>query len=216
MNEGGPPAETGPGPASASDRLPRGLPAVFLDRDGTLNEEVGYLCRPEEVVLFPGAPEAVARLNAAGVPVLVVTNQAGIGRGKYGWAEFQAVMDRVGALLAEAGAHLDGVYAAPHHPRGLGAYGHPDHPDRKPNPGMLMRAAEEHGIDLARSWMIGDKALDLGAGRNAGCRVALVRTGYGAGVDGGLADLVAADLAEAVARILPGLVREPDPGKPLT
>jgi D-glycero-D-manno-heptose 1,7-bisphosphate phosphatase len=97
---------------------------------------------------------------------------------------------------------MDGVYAAPHHPKGLGAYGHPDHPDRKPNPGMLLRAAEEHGVDLSRSWMIGDKLLDLEAGRNAGCRVALVRTGYGSQVDAGRADLVAADLPSAVARIL--------------
>jgi len=175
---------------------------VFLDRDGTLNEEVGYLCRPEDVVLVPGVAQALARLNALGIPVLVVTNQAGIGRGKYGWAEFQAVMDRIGALLAEGGAHMDGVYAAPHHPKGLGAYGHPDHPDRKPNPGMLLRAAQEHGVDLSRSWMIGDKLLDLEAGRNAGCRVALVRTGYGSQVDAGRADLVAADLPSAVARIL--------------
>jgi D-glycero-D-manno-heptose 1,7-bisphosphate phosphatase len=181
------------------------VPAVFLDRDGTLNEEVGYLCRPEDVALIPGAAEAVARLNACGIPVLVVTNQAGIGKGKYGWADFQAVMARISALLAQAGAHLDGVYAAPHHASGLGAYRHPDHPDRKPNPGMLLRAAQEHGIDLARSWMIGDKELDLGAGRNAGCRVALVRTGYGSQVDPGLADLVAADLGAAVERILAGL-----------
>ena len=178
------------------------IPAVFIDRDGTLNEEVEYLSRPEDVVLIPGAREAVARLNAQGIPVLVVTNQAGIGRGLYGWPAFQAVSDRIAALLAEGGAHLDGVYVAPHHPKGLGRYGHPDHPDRKPNPGMLLRAARERGIDLGRSWMIGDKDLDLGAGRNAGCRVALVRTGYGSSVDGSLADLVAADLGEAVARIL--------------
>jgi D-glycero-D-manno-heptose 1,7-bisphosphate phosphatase len=175
---------------------------VFLDRDGTLNEEVGYLCRPEDVVLIPGAREAVARLNARGIPVLVVTNQAGIGRGKYGWDDFQAVMDRIKALLVLGGAHLDGVYAAAHHPKGLGDYAHPDHPDRKPNPGMLLRAAQEHGIDLSRSWMIGDKALDLEAGRNAGCRVALVRTGYGSQVDASRADLVAEDLAAAVERIL--------------
>ncbi|MDR3672494.1 MAG: HAD family hydrolase [Holophaga sp.] len=181
---------------------PAGVPAVFLDRDGTLNEEVGYLCRPEDVVLVPGAAQALARLNARGIPVLVVTNQAGIGQGKYGWADFEAVMARIAVLLAEAGAHLDGVYAAPHHPKGLGAYRHPDHPDRKPNPGMLLRAAQEHGIDLARSWMIGDKDLDLAAGRNAGCRVALVRTGYGSQVDPALADLVAADLAAAVEGIL--------------
>jgi D-glycero-D-manno-heptose 1,7-bisphosphate phosphatase len=175
---------------------------VFLDRDGTLNEEVGYLCRPEDVVLIPGAREAMARLNARGIPVLVVTNQAGIGRGKYGWADFQAVMDRIKDLLELGGAHLDGVYAAAHHPKGLGDYAHPDHPDRKPNPGMLLRAAQEHGIDLSRAWMIGDKALDLEAGRKAGCRVALVRTGYGSQVDASRADLVAEDLPAAVERIL--------------
>ena len=108
----------------------------------------------------------------------------------------------VGELLAPAGARVDACYAAPHHERGQGEYQHPDHPDRKPNPGMLTRAAEEHNLDLGRSWMIGDKDLDLGAGRNAGCRVALVRTGYGAQVDGSLADLVAKDLPEAVDRIL--------------
>jgi D-glycero-D-manno-heptose 1,7-bisphosphate phosphatase len=182
--------------------MSKGVPAVFLDRDGTLNEEVGYLHRPEDVALIPGAAGALARLNARGIPVLVVTNQAGIGKGKYGWDAFQAVMDRIAALLAQGGAHVDGVYAAPHHAAGLGEYGHPDHPDRKPNPGMLLRAAREHHVDLARSWMIGDKAIDLQAGRNAGCKVALVRTGYGAQVDPALADLVTDDLAAAVARIL--------------
>ena len=177
-------------------------PAVFIDRDGTLNEEVGYLHRPEDVVLVPGAAAALARLNALGVPVLVVTNQSGIGKGRYGWDDFHRVMARIEELLAAEGAHMDGVYASPHHARGRGEYAHPDHPERKPNPGMLVRAAQEHGVDLGRSWMIGDKELDLGAGRNAGCRVALVRTGYGAQVDGALADLVARDLAEAVDLIL--------------
>lgn len=179
-------------------------PAVFIDRDGTLNVEVGYLHRPEDVVLVPGAAEALARLNAKGIPVVVVTNQSGIGRGRYGWEEFEAVMERIRELLAASGARMDGVYAAPHHERGQGEYQHPDHPDRKPNPGMLTRAAREHNLDLARSWMIGDKDIDLGAGRNAGCKVALVRTGYGVHVDGALADLVAEDLAEAVDRILAG------------
>ncbi|WP_243335070.1 D-glycero-alpha-D-manno-heptose-1,7-bisphosphate 7-phosphatase [Mesoterricola sediminis] len=177
-------------------------PAVFIDRDGTLNEEVGYLHRPEDVVLVPGSARALARVNALGIPVVVVTNQAGIGKGKYGWDAFRAVSARVGALLAEEGARVDAVYAAPHHPDGVGDYAHPDHPDRKPNPGMLLRAAEELGLDLARSWMIGDKAIDLGAARNAGCRAALVLTGYGRGVDPALADLVAADLPEALDRIL--------------
>jgi D-glycero-D-manno-heptose 1,7-bisphosphate phosphatase len=178
--------------------------AVFIDRDGTLNEEVGYLHRPEEVVLIPGATRAIAALNARGIPVLVVTNQAGIGRGKYGWAEFQEVTEHIARLLAADQAHLDGVYAAPHHELGLGEYAHPDHPDRKPNPGMLLRAAMEHDLDLSRSWMIGDKSVDLEAGRRAGCQVALVLTGYGREVDPGLADLVARDLPEAVAGILAG------------
>jgi len=176
--------------------------AVFLDRDGTLNEEVGYLHQPQDVALVPGAAQAVARLNARGIPVIVVTNQSGIGRGRYGWEEFRAVTDRIAALLRTERAHVDGVYAAPHHEKGLGEYAHPDHPDRKPNPGMLLRAAQEHGLDLSRSWMIGDKAADLEAGRRAGCRTALVLTGYGKQVDPGHADLVAEDLAEAVARIL--------------
>ncbi len=177
-------------------------PAVFLDRDGTLNEEVDYLCDPERLVLIPGAAAAVARLNARGIPVVVVTNQSGIGRGKYGWQEFAAVMSRMESLLALERARIDAVYASAHHEKGQGEYAVADHPDRKPNPGMLRRAAEEHGLDLGRSWMVGDKALDLEAGHRAGCRSALVRTGYGAGVDGSSADLVAADLAEAVDRIL--------------
>ena len=177
-------------------------PAVFLDRDGTLNEEVDYLSDPDQLSLIPGAAAAVAKLNARGIPVVVVTNQSGIGRGRYGWQEFEAVMSRMEALLAREKARLDAVYAAPHHAKGLGEYAVADHPDRKPNPGMLLKAAEEHGLDLGHSWMIGDKALDLEAGRRAGCRVALVRTGYGHSVDSEGADLVAEDLGEAVDRIL--------------
>ena len=177
-------------------------PAVFLDRDGTLNEEVGYLSRPEELRLLPGAGAAVAKLNAKGIPVVVVTNQSGIGRGYYGWADFEAVMARMAELLAEAGARVDAVYASPHHEAGQGEYAVADHPDRKPNPGMLRRAAEEHGLDLARSWMVGDKAIDVEAGHRAGCRACLVRTGYGEVEGAEAADLVAADLAEAVDRIL--------------
>lgn len=179
-------------------------PAVFLDRDGTLNEEVDYLSDPDRLVMIPGAAAAVARLNARGIPVVVVTNQSGIGRGKYGWRDFTAVMARMEALLALEGARIDTVFAAPHHEKGQGEYAVADHPDRKPNPGMLLKAAQEHGLDLSRSWMVGDKDIDLIAGRRAGCKVALVRTGYGARMDGSLADLVADDLAGAVDRILEG------------
>lgn len=177
-------------------------PAIFLDRDGTLNEEVDYLSDPEKLVLIPGAAAAVARLNAKGIPVVVVTNQSGIGRGRFGWQDFAAVMSRMGTLLALENAWIDAVYASPHHELGQGEYAVADHPERKPNPGMLVRAAEEHDLDLTRSWMIGDKDIDLDAGRRAGCKVALVRTGYGARVDGAAADLVAADLPEALERIL--------------
>jgi len=177
-------------------------PAIFLDRDGTLNEEVDFLSDPEQLVLIPGVAAAVARLNAKAIPVVVVTNQSGIGRGKYDWQDFAAVMSRMGTLLALENAWIDAVYASPHHEQALGEYAVTDHPERKPNPGMLLRAAEEHGLDLSRSWMVGDKALDLEAGRRAGCRVALVRTGYGTQVDGSSADLVAENLPEAVDRIL--------------
>lgn len=177
-------------------------PAIFLDRDGTLNEEVDYLSDPEQLVMIPGAAAAVARLNARGIPVVVVTNQSGIGRGRYGWDDFAAVMSRMDALLALENGRIDAVYASPHHEQGQGVYAVADHPERKPNPGMLVRAAEELGLDLARSWMVGDKDIDLEAGRRAGCRVALVRTGYGAQVDGSAADLVAPDLGGAVDRIL--------------
>jgi len=177
-------------------------PAIFLDRDGTLNEEVDFLSDPEQLVLIPGAAAAVARFNALDIPVVVVTNQSGIGRGHYGWQDFAAVMSRMETLLALEQAHIDAVYASPHHEQAQGEYAVADHPDRKPNPGMLLRAAEEHGLDLARSWMVGDKDIDLEAGRRAGCRVALVRTGYGSKVDGSTADLVAESLPEALAGIL--------------
>jgi D-glycero-D-manno-heptose 1,7-bisphosphate phosphatase len=177
---------------------------VFLDRDGTLNVEVDYLHRPEDAELLPGAAAAVARLNASGVLAIVVTNQGGIGRGMYGWGEYHSVMGKIAELLALEGARLDDAFACPYHEDGAGEYRRACHPDRKPNPGMLLRAAEKHRIDLGRSWMIGDKACDLEAGRRAGCRAALVRTGHGAGVDPGLADLVADGLGAAVAGILAG------------
>ncbi len=177
-------------------------PAIFLDRDGTINEEVDHLCDPDKLVLIPGAAAAVARLNALGIPVVVVTNQSGIGRGRFSWDDFDAVMDRMAFLLAAEYARVDAIYAAPHHEEGQGEYAVADHPERKPNPGMLVRAAEEHGLDLSRSWMVGDKAIDLDAGRRAGCKVALVRTGYGHKVDGSKADLVAADLPAVLDQIL--------------
>jgi D-glycero-D-manno-heptose 1,7-bisphosphate phosphatase len=176
-------------------------PAMFVDRDGTLNMEVNYLCRPEEVVITPGAAGAIARLNQKKIPVIVITNQSGIGKGKFEWSDYHAVMKKIDELLALDDARIDDAYVCPFHRRALGEYCHEDHPDRKPNPGMILRAAEKHNIDLKRSWMIGDKESDLGAGRNAGCRTALVLTGYGKGVNRALADIVAENLGQAIEEI---------------
>jgi histidinol-phosphate phosphatase family protein len=115
----------------------RGKPALFLDRDGVVVVETGYLCRREDVALLPGAAEVVAAANRSGIAVVIVTNQAGIGRGKFGWAEFASVQEAIAAALAAQGARWDAVYACPHHPSAKGIFGHPDHPARKPNPGMI-------------------------------------------------------------------------------
>lgn len=155
-------------------------PALFLDRDGVLVEPVPYLHRAEDVVLIPGAAETIAEANRRGVLVVVVTNQAGVGRGYYGWREFQDVQSALLEGLHGLGAHLDGVFACPHHADALGIYAHPDHPARKPRPGMLFKAAEMLAIDLQRSWMAGDTSNDLEAGRAAGlCGGALVLKALG-------------------------------------
>jgi len=158
-----------------------GGPALFLDRDGVVVEDVGYLSRVEEVALIPGAAEAIAAVNTRGRPAVMVTNQAGIARGYYGWREFAAVQEVILDALAKAGARLDAVYACAHHPAGMPPYAHPNHPARKPNPGMLLRAARALDLDLGRSWLIGDKAIDLKAARAAGLAGAIhVLTGHGA------------------------------------
>ncbi len=159
----------------------RGRPALFLDRDGVLVAEVGYLHRPEDVRLIPGAATLIATANRAGLPVVLVTNQAGIGRGTYGWAEFQATQTQISADLAAGGAALDLVLACPFHAEAAPPYRHPAHPCRKPRPGMILRAAERLGLDLAGSRIVGDRALDLEAGRAAGLAGGVqVLTGHGA------------------------------------
>lgn len=171
-----------------------GKPALFLDRDGVVVEEVIYLHKPDEVALIAGAARVIAAANLAGVPVVLVTNQSGVGRGYYTWADFQATQARVEAELAEQGARLDMVVACPYTPGGEGPYRHPDHPDRKPNPGMLLRGARCLGLDLARSCIVGDRGLDIRAGRRAGLAGGLhVATGFG-----GLSEEREAALAEAV------------------
>ena len=143
-------------------------PAVFLDRDGVLIEDTGYLSDPALVRVIDGAPEAIARFNQAGIAVVLVTNQSGIGRGLYGWAEFERVQVAVEGALSEAGAWLDGIWACAYHGEGVGEYRINDHWFRKPNPGMIEEAAREMGLALAGSWMIGDKDSDVEAGTGAG------------------------------------------------
>lgn len=176
------------------------IPAVFLDRDGTIIHDAHYLSDPEGVRLLPGAAAAIARLNAAGIPAIVVTNQSGIGRGFFGEAEFRAVQARTEALLAEAGAHVDAVYHCPHAP---GA--EPPCDCRKPEVGLFVRAAEEHGVDLERSWYVGDRLRDLAPAERLGGRGILVRAGASHDeAERAPAHVVVVEgLQEAVARVLP-------------
>ncbi|MGJ3261054.1 MAG: D-glycero-alpha-D-manno-heptose-1,7-bisphosphate 7-phosphatase [Rhodospirillales bacterium] len=144
-------------------------PALFLDRDGVIVEEVHYLHRVKDMTVMPGAADVIGRANRAGVPVIVVTNQAGIGRGKYGWTEFTAVQDAMLDELASGGAYVNAVFACPHHRDGVAPYNVADHPARKPNPGMLLAAAELLPIAFAGSWLVGDRTGDIEAAKRAGC-----------------------------------------------
>jgi D-glycero-D-manno-heptose 1,7-bisphosphate phosphatase len=153
--------------------------AVFLDRDGTIIEEVGYLNTPDQVLLLPSAAQAIRRLNERGVPVVVVTNQSGVARGFFTEESVVAVHAAVRALLAEYGARIDAFYFCPHHPDGtIPSYSRPC-TCRKPLPGLLESAASDLGLSLASSIVIGDKQLDVETARSAGARGVLVLTGYG-------------------------------------
>lgn len=153
-------------------------PALFLDRDGVLNEDRGYVSRWEDFRWIPGAKEVVAAFNRAGWLVIVVTNQSGVGRGFYTEEAMHALHARMREELAEAGGRIDAFYYAPQHPLApLEAYRHPDPPDRKPNPGMILRALDEWPIDKAASVMVGDKPSDLEAALRAGIRGVLFSGG---------------------------------------
>lgn len=169
------------------------FPAVFLDRDGTLMEEVDYCREPDKVRLLPGVLEGLAKLKAAGFRCVIITNQSGIGRGWIQMAEYEAVHARLMELLG-AGL-IDATYFCPDAP------GTPCN-CRKPAPGMILAAADDLNLDLSRSWMIGDKASDVGCGQNAGTRTILVQTGYGKNEGNTGADFVARDFATAVEVIL--------------
>ena len=154
-------------------------PAVFLDRDGTLIEDVPYLGDPAQVRLWPGGAEAVQRLRHAGFACVVVSNQSAVGRGMITLEQMHLVHRELERQLAAAGTALDGNYWCTHAPQTTDKIVI-QHVDRKPGPGMLLRAARDLNLDLANSWIVGDQLSDMLAGRNAGCRGGiLVRTGQG-------------------------------------
>lgn len=165
--------------------------AVFLDRDGTINPDPGYIGDPRQFELFPGVVPALRRLSEAGFKLFLVTNQSGIGRGYLTSGDLEAVHERMNSLLAAGGVNFDGIRYCPHLPG-------EECSCRKPNPAMVLDLAREHGIDLEKSWFIGDKASDILCGRRAGCRTVLVGNGQDEGADFTAPDLPAA--AELVIR----------------
>lgn len=179
--------------------------AVFLDRDGTINVEKHYLFQPEAFEFYPGAVDAIGRLNKAGFVVVVVTNQSGIARGYFSEQDVEALHRYMDCLLEEAGVRVDGYYYCPHHP---------EHGDsryrkvcncRKGKPGMLEAAGQEYGLSLRDSFLVGDRGSDIEAAKAVGSTPILVKTGYGEATHGEAVAqdvVVASDLGEAVEWIL--------------
>lgn len=162
------------------ERFAHPAPALFLDRDGVIIEEMEYISDPGQVELMPGIPELVRAARSLGVAVVEITNQAGIARGYFGWEEFVEVENRVTRVLAGQDVRVDAVFACPFHPQGRFPYQHPNHPWRKPNPGMLLAAAERLNLDLSQSVLVGDKVADQEAARAAGLAFGIhVLTGHG-------------------------------------
>jgi D-glycero-D-manno-heptose 1,7-bisphosphate phosphatase len=151
------------------------MKAVFLDRDGTLNVNTGYVGDPENVVLVPHAAEGARMLGDAGFALVVVSNQSGIARGYFSEADADAVDGRLRDLLAARGVSIAGMYRCPHWPEDERPPSVAPCDCRKPKPGLLLRAAADLQLDLARSWIVGDRLLDMQAGRAAGCRCVFVR-----------------------------------------
>jgi histidinol-phosphate phosphatase family protein len=148
----------------------RARPAVFLDRDGTINVDTDYVSRPEDVTLIPGAARAIARLNELPVAVIVVSNQSGIGRGYFSTEDYERVRSRIDGLLATEGAHVEATYVCPHAPSDP-----PSCECRKPGTLLFRQAAQDHALDLGRSWYVGDKLRDVQPARALGGRGILIR-----------------------------------------
>lgn len=183
--------------------------AIFIDRDGTISEEVGYVNHPTRYRVFPFASQAVKTINEAGWLAVLVTNQAGVARGYFKEDLIQLIHAQLSQELVRGDARLDAIYYCPHHPMVGDAPYRFDCDCRKPKPGLITRAAAELDINLAESWMIGDRYSDTELARNAGVHSALVLTGYGRGEHEYQRDawqhgpdLVAENLLEAVQEIL--------------
>lgn len=178
-------------------------PAVILDRDGTINEDTGYISSPEGLRLIEGAAAAIKSLNREGVPVIVISNQSGVGRGFFNSLDVRRVNESLKGLLISQGANVEAFYFCPHHPEdGCNC--------RKPRPGLIQRAAAEHSIDLKTSYVVGDKSTDIGLAKNAGAKGVLVLTGQGREESLKLKaapHLIAKDLKEAVRWIIDDLKR---------
>ena len=186
-----------------------GMPAVFLDRDGTINEQMGYINHLSRFHLLPGVGQGIRHLNEYGLPVVVVTNQSGLARGYFPESLLEAVHTEMHRLLALEGARIDGLYVCPHHPEAKEERYRLACSCRKPKTGLLDLAAREMGLDLRRSYVVGDRWSDLRCGAAVGATTILVLTGYGRGdacyIGPGQAvqpDYVADDLAAAVRWII--------------
>jgi len=175
---------------SADPRSPR--PAVFLDRDGTLMDEVDYCRDPSDVRVIPGAAHALTEMRAAGWLAILITNQSGIGRGRITLSEYEAVHAEFARQLEN---QLDAVFFCPDLPSMASTR-------RKPEPGMIFEAMQQFAIDQSRSWMIGDKVADVQCGINADLRTILVRTGYGSTYEGPKPDFVAETVVDALSIIV--------------
>ncbi|WP_303673850.1 D-glycero-alpha-D-manno-heptose-1,7-bisphosphate 7-phosphatase [Vampirovibrio chlorellavorus] len=194
--------------------------AFFLDRDGTLNVEKGYIRNVQDLELIPGVAQAIRCLNEAGVLAILTTNQTGAARGFYDLTHIHALNDRLQELLKqEADAHLDAVYYCPHLEKGIVPEFAVDCQCRKPEPGMIQQALTRFPeIDLSRSYVLGDKASDVAFGKRAGCKSVLLKTGYGQRVLAGKyqslpepPEFVFEDMPQAVSSILGelGLLKAP-------
>ena len=155
--------------------------AVFLDRDGTINEQMGYINHTCRFQLLPGAAQAIKKLNDAHIPVIVVSNQSGLARGYFPEELLVAVHEKMHKLLAEEGARVDAIYYCPHHPEAKEERFRESCDCRKPKPGLILQASKELGLDPEKSFVVGDRWSDIKTAANCGATSILVRTGYGRG-----------------------------------